>query len=178
MALMSTERMEAAAHQIAVGTTQKTLINEWSDVLRKDPEVDTTEIPEEELRHTLSIELSRANPRSSRYAAKYDSIHNLVREQLATEVHELKMQLRSALLEKLNADIEGIGELAKAHLIAAGGEKNELTLASSPEETDKLIGRYMKLLELEYKLEIARLATVEKMARGPFADIVEAAPKL
>lgn len=178
MALMSTERMEAAARQIAVGTTSTTLINEWADVIRKDPAVNTTKLSEEELRKLLSIELSRANPRSSRYAAKYDGIHQLVREELDNELEELKMQLRNAFLEKLNADIDSIGELAQAHLTAAGGENNELKLANSPDESDKLIARYTKLVELQYKLELARLATVEKMAHGPYSNIVDASPKL
>ena len=161
MALLNHDRMTEAARHIARGKPAVALIDKFETELRDEGTDEVSKHDKKTLRRILSDEISRANPKSSRWAqSKYREVYELEQERLQAEFAEQASMARDDMLASLNADIAELEEMAsqfKQAAIPVDEDGNaDLLPATSLGETTQLAKGYQELKQKIYQLKVFR----------------------
>ena len=172
MALLNHDRMTEAARHIARGKPTVALIDRFETELRDEGTDEVAKHDKKTLRRILSDEISRANPKSNRWAqSKYQDIYDLERTKLQAEFVEQASMARDELLASLNADIAELEEMAaqfKQAAIPVDEDGNaDLLPATSLGETTQLAKGYQDLKGKIYSLKVFKYQLLEQLTRSP-----------
>ena len=148
---LSTKEMESVARSIARGVSQKKLIDQFEKQLLEDPDTDVSGYTSQELRGKLSVEISRANPNSPRYAKKYEEVQEIVRDSMEAEFAGYAVEMRETLLSELREDISMLSESGKAFATASGGEFGDIEAVTTPQEAQSMMTTALKINEQKYR---------------------------
>lgn len=139
--LLTQDEMIDVAEAIAKDTPISSLIDTYADNLRLSPDVDVSDMSDQELRSKLSNEINRANPRSVRFApTKYGHIHENYTaartEAFATFHEERRIQFEESVSEYRKLLEQGMYAMFKAAL----GQKDTIEPAEpGKEQVDFLV---------------------------------------
>ena len=166
--LLSEEQMMDVARAFGDGTPSSVLIDRYEDAIRQSPDVDVSGLSKEELRKTLSVEISRANPRSVRYArTKYGALHKDVEAARIEAFKEAREDTRVRILDTIDKHDGLIEETIGALMETIKGSTDAIEPVATTDDKIKLLESLKEFVILQIQLQVFK----DKVTGGPDTNI-------